>query len=111
MGLSTFDTKGARAMSKQNYTYFKLFLDELLEKYEGKYVAIKDKAVIGAYDSFDEAYETTVLTEEQGTFIVQHCVRDQEVHYFVSGNVDFTEDEHDETVHSNVCRHCQAVTD
>ena len=77
-------------MSKQNYDYFKQNLTELLVKYQNKYIVIKDLSVIGSYDSFDEAYENTIKTEELGTFIIQHCVDETaETYIFVSGNVAF----------------------
>ena len=55
-------------------TDFKWFVDNyqaLYEKYGHKFLAIKEKQVIGAYDSFIDAIENT--EEEPGSFIVQEC--------------------------------------
>jgi ABC-type Zn uptake system ZnuABC Zn-binding protein ZnuA len=77
-------------MSKENFEFYRANLDELLKKYRDSFVVIKNKAVIGAHGSFEEAYEETIKTEELGTFIIQHCVdADAESYVFVSGNVAF----------------------
>lgn len=55
---------------------FKFYLDhqdELVEKYEGKFLVIIGKEVIGAFDSEDEAYFTTEKDHEPGTFLIQFC--------------------------------------
>jgi hypothetical protein len=62
-------------LQQENYAYFKTHLDELIEGYGGRFVVIKDARIIADYDSFDEAYNTTVENEELGTFLIQRCVR------------------------------------
>jgi hypothetical protein len=60
---------------------FKYYLDnqeELVRKYSGKFIVIKNMVVIGAYDSHGEAYDSTVKTEELGTFLIQHCIPGKE---------------------------------
>lgn len=55
---------------------FQFYLDhqgELVSKYNGKFIVIKDEQVIGAYSSESEAIETTKETHELGTFLVQKC--------------------------------------
>lgn len=47
--------------------------DKLVEKYNGKYIVIKDCRVIGAFDSALEAIENTKQKHPLGTFIVQKC--------------------------------------
>jgi len=77
-------------MTDKNYAYFTEHLDELIEKYSGKHIVIKDESIIGVYDTFKEAYDYTIKTEELGTFIIQQCVtEDEEMITFVSGNVAF----------------------
>jgi hypothetical protein len=46
---------------------------ELVKKYSGKFIVIKDAQVIGAYDSEVEAVEKTSKTHALGTFLVQKC--------------------------------------
>ncbi len=55
---------------------FKYYLEhqgELVKKYNGKFVVIKDCNVIGAFDSELEAIEKTTEKHELGTFLVQKC--------------------------------------
>ena len=55
---------------------FKWYLDnqeELLTKYNGKYVVIKDQQVIGAYDSEWEAFSKSSEKYEAGSFLIQKC--------------------------------------
>jgi hypothetical protein len=55
---------------------FKYFLDNqssLVKIYNGKYIVIVGESVIGAFDSEEEAYFTTELKYEPGTFLIQLC--------------------------------------
>jgi hypothetical protein len=76
---------------EKNYEYFKAHLPELLERYYNKYIVIKDNQVIGAYDTFDDAFDGTSGTEEKGTFIIQHCVEEDKAPtvHFAWNNVVF----------------------
>ena len=58
---------------EKQFDYYLEHQDELVEKYDGKVLVIKDFQVIGAYDDELEAAQETVKTEELGTFIVQRC--------------------------------------
>jgi hypothetical protein len=83
--------KGASKILRDEYDYFTSSLDELLSKYSGRYIAIKNGTVIGDYDNFDDAYVNTSKTEKLGSFIIQHCVSDDEdsVAHFAWNNVSF----------------------
>jgi hypothetical protein len=73
---------------------FQYYLDnqkDLVEKYNEKFIVIKDNMVIGVYDSHSEAYNTTLKSHELGTFLIQHCL---------SGNLGYTQ-----TFHSQVIIH------
>ena len=78
-------------MCDKNYEFFVSHFDELYSKYPEKYIVIKDQAVLNAYDSFDEAYSTTIISEELGTFIIQECTKntDKSINHFFSNNVVF----------------------
>ena len=67
---------------------------ELVKKYNNKFIVLKDKKIIGSYDSHVEAYNKTLETEELGTFLIQHCL---------SGNQGYTQ-----TFHSQVIIHSLA---
>ncbi|MBA7684336.1 hypothetical protein ES703_92729 [subsurface metagenome] len=63
-------------MSKPLEKEFKYYLDnqdELVKKYKGKVIVIKNKKVIGVYDSEVEAVRETSKNEPLGTFLVQKC--------------------------------------
>ena len=53
---------------------FKFYLDhqdEMVEKYDGKVIVIKDEDVLGTYDSELAAVTETRKIHELGTFLVQ----------------------------------------
>jgi len=63
-------------MSKPLEKEFKYYLknqDELVKKYKGKVIVIKNEKVIGVYDSEAEAVQETSKNEPLGTFLVQKC--------------------------------------
>ncbi|HUT87417.1 MAG TPA: hypothetical protein VMX15_04970 [Candidatus Heimdallarchaeota archaeon] len=47
--------------------------EQLVKEYEGKVLVIKNCAVIGVYDSEQEALAETTKDHELGTFLVQRC--------------------------------------
>lgn len=49
----------------------------LYEKYGDSFLAIKNQQVIGVYQSYADGVKQTALKEELGTFIVQHCTKDE----------------------------------
>ena len=55
------------------FKYYLEHQDELVEKYNGKFIVIKDCEVIGVFDSELEAVEKTAEKYELGTFLVQKC--------------------------------------
>jgi hypothetical protein len=59
---------------------FQFFLDhveELEKKYNGKFIAIKDGKVLGAYDQFATAVKSTLSQgHKAGSFIVQQANSD-----------------------------------
>jgi len=61
-------------MLKQEFQYYLDNQNSLVEKYNGKFIVIKDKQVQGSYGSQSEAYETAKKSFEVGTFLIQHCI-------------------------------------
>ena len=60
---------------------FRFYLEnqeELAQQYEGKYIVIKNRQVLGAYADEESAVKETVKEHELGTFIVQECSSDPE---------------------------------
>lgn len=63
-------------MEKPLEKEFKYYVDhqeELVQKYNGKYIVIKDNNVIGDYDDEMKAIEETSKKYELGTFLVKKC--------------------------------------
>jgi hypothetical protein len=58
---------------EKEFNYYLEHQEELVKKYNGKFLVIKDCNVIGAYDSELEAVEKTAKEHELGTFLVQKC--------------------------------------
>jgi Family of unknown function (DUF5678) len=58
---------------EKEFKYFLAHQEELVNKYSGKYIVIKDESVIGDYDSEMDAYFETKKKYELGTFIIQKC--------------------------------------
>lgn len=60
-------------MLKKEFNFYLANQEDLLKKYQGKFIVIKDENVIGVFDSELEAYSSTIKTEEAGTFLIQEC--------------------------------------
>lgn len=91
MNLQKIQLKEAKEMIDSNFKYFNDNFEELCKSYLGKYIVIKDESVIGCYNSFDEAFDETIKTEEIGSFLIQLCSSDEDnnINYFYSNNVVF----------------------
>lgn len=58
---------------KKNYDFFMNNLGDISSKYLGRFVIIKDEAVVKDFATESEAYEYGVKNMEPGTFIIQEC--------------------------------------
>lgn len=56
---------------EKEFNYYLKNQDELVKKYTGKVIAIKNEKVIGIFDSDLQAVEEVSKTEELGTFLIQ----------------------------------------
>ena len=56
---------------KKEFEYFLANQKELVDKYNGKFVVIKDCQVIGSYDDEMNAIAETQKSHKLGTFLVQ----------------------------------------
>jgi hypothetical protein len=65
-------------MLEKEFQYYLDHQAELVKKYSGKFIVIKDQQVIGSYNSHGQAYESTITTEQLGTFLIQHCIPGKE---------------------------------
>lgn len=58
---------------EKEFIYYIEHQDEMVKKYNGRVIVIKDQQVIGDYNSEVEAIEETSKTHPLGTFLVQKC--------------------------------------
>ena len=58
---------------EKEFKYYLEHQDEFVKKYNGKFIVIKNREVLGVFDSELEAIEKTAETHELGTFLVQKC--------------------------------------
>jgi hypothetical protein len=61
-------------MIEKEFKYYLKHQSELVKKYNGKFIVLKNGKVIGVYNSHLEAYTETVKKNELGTFLIQHCL-------------------------------------
>jgi hypothetical protein len=57
-------------------TEFKYYLDnqsELVSKYNGKFLVIKDKKIVIVANTNEEAYTEAIKLYSPGTFLIQRC--------------------------------------
>ena len=77
-------------MCDSNYEYYLAEFEHIYSKYPNKFVVIKNNEILGSYDTFEDAYNETSKKEKVGTFLIQHCTKDQSnVNFFYSNNVTF----------------------
>ena len=62
-----------KSLLEKEFSYYKEHQEELVKKYNGKFIVIKNCEVVGAYDSEVEALEKATQKHELGTFLVQKC--------------------------------------
>lgn len=60
-------------MLENEYQWFLENYNDLFKQYGIAFLAIKNKSVLGVYQSYAEGVKKTLQSEEPGTFIVQKC--------------------------------------
>jgi hypothetical protein len=60
-------------MLENEYQWFLENYNELFKQYGTSFLALKNKSVLGVYQSYAEGVKKTLQNEEPGTFIVQKC--------------------------------------
>lgn len=58
---------------QDEFDYYIAHQDELVRQYDGKYLLIRDKQVLGAYDTAQDAYKIASQEYELGSFLIQKC--------------------------------------
>jgi hypothetical protein len=74
------------AVQDQDFEFFLQNMEDFYRTYGHKFVAVKNQNILGAYDTFNDALNTTLKNEEFGTFLIQEIFDDEEkmTHYFQS---------------------------
>jgi hypothetical protein len=67
-------------MLDKEFKYYLKNQSQLVEKYNGKYIVIKNNQVIGAYNSHKEAFSETIKSHKLGTFLIQLCTPGSEAY-------------------------------
>ncbi len=65
---------------KKEFRWYIAHQDELVKKYNGKHLVIKDEKVVGAYDAPLDALTEARKNYEQGTFLIQLCTPGEEAY-------------------------------
>ena len=65
-------------MLAKEYKYFEKNKKELVKKYRGKFIVIKNEQILGAYNTEKGAYDSTIKEHAVGTFLIQKCVQNEE---------------------------------
>jgi hypothetical protein len=60
-------------MLEKEFQYYLDHQDELIKKYNKRFIVIKDEKVIGDYDTKLDAYNRTIKNHALGTFLIQQC--------------------------------------
>jgi len=58
---------------EKEFEYYLEHQDELVKKYDGQFIVIKNRSVIGAYGDRAKAIQETTKEHARGTFIIQKC--------------------------------------
>ncbi len=65
-------------MLEKEFQYFVDHRNELLKKYRGRVLVIVDESVVGDYDTVHDAWNGAVEKYEEGTFLIQRCMDDED---------------------------------
>ena len=68
----------AETALRDEFEYYLEHQAELAAKHQGRYIVIKDRQVLGDYETAEQAVRATASTHEPGTFLVQRCDADPE---------------------------------
>ena len=73
----------------EDFAWFREHYTEFQDKYGKSFIAIKDKKILGVYDSYGVGVRETAKTEPLGTFIVQECSPDSVAYQCSISSLDF----------------------
>ena len=56
---------------RREFEFYRANQDDMVKRYDGKVIVLKNQEVLGAYDSHLAAFTDTVKDHERGTFMIQ----------------------------------------
>ena len=65
-------------MLEKEYEYYRENKEKLLSEYDEKYIVIVGESVVGVYDTEVEALSESLKVHEAGTFMLQHCIKNDD---------------------------------
>ena len=68
------------AALRREFEFYLANQDEMVEKYDGKVIAIKGGKVLNAYDNELAAFTETIKHHEEGTFMIQRVSEGDEAY-------------------------------
>lgn len=72
--------------SSEDFHWFVDNYEKFQKRYGNCFIAIKDKKVLGIYETFGEGVRETSKSYDMGTFIVQRCDVNRETYMAYYGN-------------------------
>lgn len=60
-------------MLEKEFKYYLDNQDELVKKYNHRFIVIIGNDVVGDYSTMDEAFNNSISKYEMGTFLIQEC--------------------------------------
>jgi hypothetical protein len=67
-------------MLQELFKYYLANQEDLVKKYNGKYIVIKNNEVVGAYNTDSEAYFNSISKYKPGSFMIQKCTPGEEAY-------------------------------
>ncbi|MDR2840908.1 MAG: hypothetical protein LBV75_06550 [Paludibacter sp.] len=67
-------------MLEKEFEYYLKNQDALVKNYNNKFIVIVGESVVGAYETYADAYFSSIKTLELGTFLIQKCTEGEEAY-------------------------------
>ena len=86
--IATEDNRNKYLMQEEDYRWFLDHYNDIYKKYGKIYVVVRQKEIIGTYNTYAEAVKETSKAVPLGEFIVQYCNGDSTAYtgYIASTN-------------------------
>ena len=83
--MSDAERKRMNEILDRNFHWFKEHYDEFCEKYDKKFVIVKNCRIVDWDDSIEKAKDRAKIRELQpGTYLIQECLKDRKA-YILEG--------------------------